>query len=473
MKLLYFLWALVERFGANAVSFAGNIVLAYLLSPDDFGLLAMLGVFTAVIFALIDCGMGDALLMHKSPSRRDFNTVFYFNVGVGVAIAVTYAALSPVVARYLGHAELQPVMVALGCGAVLTALNIAPMTQLRSQLRFKRIALINVGAVTLALFLAVGVALSGGRYWALVALQVGFPLFTGALLLVFGHWQWRWEFDVARFKELWRFGVNLLVSTVVTQVSQNIFALVLGKYYNATQAGYLGQAQKLQQTPSQSLESSISITSYVLIAKIDNPLERRAAILRMFGVMTFVNMVFCFLLLAVSEPLIACLLPAKWLPVVPYFRLMLCWGLVSPVCSHLMIIFKLHDRTAVIRNVLIVEKTAIIVAAFALQSHGVVAMVGAATALSTVSYLLYVHAAAHLMGCGAWAFHRIMLGNVALGAALGAAAWAVTLATGNAWLQLSLGTATFAVLSLAACRLLRPDYYHYLRNHFTPSIPES
>ena len=87
MRLLHLLWALFERFGANIISFVGNIVLCYLLSPDDFGLLAMLGVFSALVFTLIDCGLGDALLMHKSPSRRDFNTVFYFNVAVGVLLA--------------------------------------------------------------------------------------------------------------------------------------------------------------------------------------------------------------------------------------------------------------------------------------------------------------------------------------------------------------------------------------------------
>lgn len=462
MRVLYFVWALVERFGASALSFVGNIVLAYLLSPDDFGLIAMLGVFTSVIFALIDCGMGDALLMHKEPSRRDFNTVFYFNVAVGVAIAVVYAALSPVVASYLGHPQLQPVMVVLGCGAVLTALNITQLTRLRSQLRFKRIALINVGAVALALAAAVATAVGGGRYWSLVVLQVGFPAFTHLLLLVFSRWELRREFDVARFKQLWSFGVNLLISTVVGQVSQNIFALILGKYYNATQAGYLGQAQKLQQTPSQSLEGSISITAYVLIAKIEDAVERRAAIMRMFGVMTFVNTLLCCLLLAVSAPLIAVLLPEKWLPVIPYFRLMLAWGLISPVCSHLMIIFKLYNRTAVIRNLFILEKTAVIVAAFALHSVGITAMIAAAAALSTGCYLLYVREAVKLMGGKAMDFHRTLAANLLTGGVMGAAAFAATLPAMPAWLSLVAGVAVFMLLAVPVCRFVRPEYYSYL-----------
>ena len=146
MSKNYF-WSLTERFGASAVSLVGNILLAALLVPDDFGLVAMLGVFTSLVYALIDCGMSDALLREPEPSRRDFNTLFYFNVAAGLLIALLFVAMSPLVAWLYGRDELQPVMAVLGLGAVFSAMTIAQTTRLRSQLQFNRLAFINIGAV--------------------------------------------------------------------------------------------------------------------------------------------------------------------------------------------------------------------------------------------------------------------------------------------------------------------------------------
>ena len=150
------------------MSLVGNILLAALLTPDDFGLVAMLGIFTSLVYALIDCGMSDALLREPAPSRSDFNTLFFFNVAVGVAIALLFVALSPWVARLFGRDELQPVMATLGAGAVFSGMAIAQATRLRSQLKFRRMAFINIGAISLALAIALLMAWQGMRYWALV-----------------------------------------------------------------------------------------------------------------------------------------------------------------------------------------------------------------------------------------------------------------------------------------------------------------
>ncbi len=265
-----------------------------------------------------------------------------------------------------------------------------------------------------------------------------------------------------RFKQLWGFGVNLLSGYLVVQVAQNIFSLILGKFYNASQAAYFGQAQKLQQTPTASLEGAISVTAYVSIAKHTEPERRRELVLRVFGMMTFVNTLLCVALIALSKPLIACLLPDSWQPVTPYLVMMLAWGLVAPVCNHLSIIFKLYDHTSTIRNVLIIEKTAIVLAAFALYPWGVPAMVGAAAAISIISYLIYTHVAARLVEVNASRFHALYATHLALGAVVGLITWLTTLLFASPWASLAVGAIIFALLSLAVCRLFRPEYYSML-----------
>ena len=398
MKIAYYIWSFLERFGASALSFGGNLVLAYLLSPADFGLVAMLGIFTSLIFTLVDCGLSDGLLRESNPSDRDFNTLFYFNLATGVALCLLYVALSPLVASFMERPELQPVMAVLGTGAVFSGLSIAQLTRLRSQLQFKRIAAINVGATLLALTTAIGMAAWGCGYWSLVALQVGYAGAVVALLLIFSKWSLKVEFDTARFKQLWKFGVNLLVSTMVTQLSQNIFAFILGKYYDPFKAGFMGQAQKLQQTPTNAVEASISSTSFVLIAKHTSADARRAAIVRMLGIITLIIAVLSGTLIGLGGVIIDWLLPEKWLPTVPYIRLMALWGLVYPMCNFMGIVFKLYDHTHVIRNVMIVEKTLIVVAALTLYRVGIDAVVYAAVAISMLALITYFYQASRITG---------------------------------------------------------------------------
>lgn len=372
------------------MSLVGNILLASLLTPDDFGIVAMLGIFTSLVYALIDCGMSDALLREPAPSRSDFNTLFFFNVAVGVVIALLFVACSSLVARFFGRVELQPVMAMLGMGAVFSAMAIAQATRLRSQLLFRRLALINIGAISLALAVALLMAWSGMRYWALVELQVGFSAFYWLLLVIASRWQLRCEFDMARFKQLWRFGVNLLISTIVVQFSQNIVAAVLGRFYSAVQAGYMGQAQKLQQAPVAALEGGISNATYVQIAKETDPIEQDKAFMRMYRIFTLVLLIGCALGIALSKPIITLLFPDRWLPTVPYLQLLLAWAMVYPLGSFMMVMLKLRDRTAIVRNIIVAERLAIIVAALVLWPWGVPAMIAAFIAISALAVICYI-----------------------------------------------------------------------------------
>lgn len=398
MKLIYYIWSFIERFGTSLISFAGNLVLAYLLTPADFGMVAMLGVFTSLIFTLVDCGLSDGLLREINPSDRDYNTLFFFNLATGTLLALLYITLSPVVAWYMSQPALQPVMAVMGGGAILNALSIAQLTRLRSRLRFRLIAAVNLCSITLAIVVAIVMALNGCGYWSLVALQVGYAGSIVLLLVATTRWRLKWEFDVARFKQLWQFGVNLLVSNLFVQLSQNIFAFVLGKFYSPVQAGYMGQAQKLQQTPTNSLEAAISSTSFVLIAKQTTPEARSNAIVRMLGITTLVISLLCGTLIGLGRPIIELLLPDRWLPTVPYMRLMAVWGLVYPVCNFMGIIFKLYNRTSIIRNVVIAEKALIVIAALALYSCGIEAAILGATAISLVALSIYIYHAAQLTG---------------------------------------------------------------------------
>ena len=432
---------MTERFGASAVSLVGNIMLANVLLPEDFGLVAMLGIFTSMIFALVDCGMSDALLRESRPSQRDFNTLFYYNVAVGIGIFALFALAAPWVALWYGRTELQPVMTWLGLGAIFTALTIAQSTRLRSQLRFRQLAFINIAAIVIALAIALVMALGGCRYWALVELQVGFSAAYWVLLVVTSRWHLRWEFDRARFGQLWRFGANLLLGATIVQLSQNVVAAILGSLYNATQAGYMGQAQKLQQTPVNTLELSVSNTTYVLMAKHTSTTEQDWVFTRVYSQLTRVLLAGCLMGIALAPALIQTIFPARWLPVVPYLRLLLVWAMVYPLGGFMATLLKLRNRTDIVRNIVVAERLAIVVAAIGLGHYGVAAMIMSFVAISAIAVLCHMWQCARLSSFGISSLLLAYARSLAIAAAAALPVWLLSFWLEAAWAVLLAGLA--------------------------------
>lgn len=460
----------MERFGTNIVSLGGNIILSYLLLREDFGLVAMLAVFSNLIFVFVDCGLSDGLLMHEKPSNRDFNTVFYFNMATSISLCLVFCAISPLVANYFQHEELQSIMIVLGIGAIISGSSISQITKLRSQLQFKKVAVFNITSVTLALIVAIVMAIKGFRYWALVELQVGYSFFFLLLLILFSKWNLKIEFDVERFQQLWKFGVNLLFSTFITQVSQNIFTFVLGKFYNPIQAGYMWQAQKLQQAPTNSLEMSISSTSYVLIAKNTNDDDKRHNFIKMFGIFTFVNSLFLFLMLAISSPFIQAIFPEKWYPCIPYLQVLIIWALIYPVNNFMMILFKIFNLTNIIRNTLIFEKTGIVVSAFALYAYGVYAILCAAIASSTITFLIYCWFALKHIGIKPLQLLRFYMSHILSFSVICALVISTNQFTSTSILNLFIGCACYFTLALLYMKFFKKEYFGFVTEKLKSAV---
>ncbi len=460
MKLIYYIWNFIERFGTNLISFVGTIILSYILSPADFGLVGIVAVFTSVIWVLIDCGLADSLLMYKEPSERDFNTVFVFNFAMGVALCLVYIAIAPLIARFFGRDEIIIIMTCMGISAVFSGLSLAQIAKVRSKLQFRLIAVINIGAISSALCIAIIMAMSGFGYFALVELQVGFSVMYFLGLVLFTDWKIKFEFDKSRFRKFWNFGFNLFISYSVIQISKNIYTFVLGKYYSFVEAGYLGQAQKIQETPTNSLEISISNTSYILIAKKNNNDEKNHAIISSFNAMTFVNSVLIFFLICMSSPIIKCILAEKWYPIIPYLQAISILGLISPIENFTAIVFKIYDKTSVIRNIQVLEKGLIILFVFLMIDYGIFAMIFSNIVIAFVALIIYIFKAHSITGISFLKFSYIYLKNIFLALVAASPAYLISLLlNGSHFLALLLGSIVYAIAIGFLCYFFKRDMF--------------
>ena len=321
------IWASIDRFGTMGMQFVVNLILARLLIPADFGAIGMILIFIAISQVFVDGGFGPALIQKKHSDQTDFSTIFFWNLGVGIALYALIFAIAPWVGRFYSMPVLEPVLRVFGLSLILNSITGIQTVRLQKGLSFKPLAAVNVLSYFLGGIAAITMAFYGMGVWSLVALTLVSGMVKIILFYLISHWLPSITFSYASFKELFGFGGYLLCANLLQNVCQNVQGLIIGKRFSASQMGYYSQADKLNQITSYSLPQVIVQVMYPVYAQIQDDRQRLIATMAMnFRVIAFVIFPILAALILVAEPLITMLYGAKWLPAVPYFRILCCGG---------------------------------------------------------------------------------------------------------------------------------------------------
>ena len=274
------IWSFVQRFGTMAISFVSNIVLARLLTPDDYGTIGMLMIFIAVANTFVDGGFGSALIQKKEPTQEDYSTIFWWNMFLSIVLYGLLYLGAPAVARFYNLPLLCDVLRVQGIVLIINALSIIQQNQLRKQLKFKRLATVTVISAILSAGAAIILAYIGWGVWALVAQQLMLSGFTAIQLWVLNKWYPLLIFSKESFKQLFGFGGFILVSSLINTLCNNIQGLLIGRFCNTTTLGYYTQARKLEEVASTSFTTVVDQVSYPILAKFQDDKSKFINILK-------------------------------------------------------------------------------------------------------------------------------------------------------------------------------------------------
>lgn len=324
------IWSSIQRFGTMIISFVSNIVLARLLTPDDYGTIGMLMIFIAVANTFVDGGFGSALIQKKEPTKEDYSTIFWWNMFLSIVLYGVLYLSAPAIARFYNLPLLSQVLRVQGLVLILNALNVIQQNQLRKQLKFKSLASATVISATLSAGIAIALAYLGWGVWALVAQQLMMSGFTATILWIINKWYPSPIFSKKSFKELFGFGGFILGSNLINTFCNNLQGLLIGKFFPPAMLGYYTQAQKLEQIASTSISNVVDQVSYPILSKFQDDKSQLIIVLKkLASSIAFATFPLMILLIIISEPLIVFLYSAKWLPSVPYFNILCIAGLAS------------------------------------------------------------------------------------------------------------------------------------------------
>jgi O-antigen/teichoic acid export membrane protein len=380
-------WSTIDRFGQQFVQLVFGIILARLLSPKEFGLIGMLVIFSSISFVLVESGFGLALIRKQDTSEKDYNSVFYFNIFVSIFLYLFFFFLTPAIADFFN----QPQLVLLGrvvfLSILFNALYLIPYNQLGKAMDFKTLAKVNLLSTLLSGSLGVTLAFLEFGVWSLVAQSVSYQFFRMLFFHSFVKWKPKLIFSFSVIRELWKFSLHILGTSVLNVIFNNLYVLMLSKFYPIQQVGYFTQANKLSETFNFTFQSILVGSTYSLFSQIQNDLVRFRRIFREIVKKTSIVTFPVFLILiAIAKPFIYVLLSEQWMPAVSYFQLLCLSALFLPL--YMLTINALNSRgeSKITFRIELIKKALILISILASFRFGVLAMLWGYAVASFIAF---------------------------------------------------------------------------------------
>lgn len=346
----HYIWSAIGRFGTEALGFVGNVLIARTLSPDDYGLIATLSIITALAMNFTYAGFNDYLIRKRDSDKYDFGTVATYNMGTSVIIYILIFIFAPQIAAFFKRQELVGISRVLSASFVLKAFTMSGFVQLNKNLKFKQTALINLCCSFFSIGIIYSMALCGMGYWALALQPVVIAVLNIIFLIAISKWKPYFCFKWQRFKEMFVYSSNLLVSFIITHIGDNIYSVIIGRFYSISDLGYYNQAHKMQTVPTMGMNNVVLTTSYPIIVKEPDSQRQYDLYIDLFRKFNFLQTFLVFLLISISDLAFYLLLGEKWMPSSPLFKIFMLIGLSYPLMTINQNIVKVQGYSNIFRN---------------------------------------------------------------------------------------------------------------------------
>ena len=351
-------WSTAEKVCSMLLQMVVSIVVARLLAPEDFGVMAILTFFTAVALVVVDSGFSQTLLRKEAPTNDDYKSVFIFNLAVSALLYLLLVAILPLLSRYYELEIISKIAPVLFLLLPLNALGIIQNTKLSREFKFGVLSRINFISSLVAGVVAVAVALCGGGVWALVAQRLLVVAVKSLLLWWRGGWCGEGKFNGSAWRDMAPFSFRLMSTDIVAAIYNNVAQLFIGKVYSPNALGYFNQAQKIKDLPIQSAVLSVQTVTYPALSKIkDDSTKFADSYRKVLMINAFVMMPVAIGMSVVAGPLFNVLLGEKWLKIIPYFEVLALSGVFYPLAMAAYNVLKVHSNGAIIFRLELLKKT--------------------------------------------------------------------------------------------------------------------
>src|SRR5690554_4507234 len=391
-------WNFVQQFSVQIINFGVQVILARLLMPEMFGLIAMVIVFISIGTALMDSGMTSSLIRTKEPDQTDYSTVFVTNLIVSFAVYGVVFLSAPYIAAFYNQNVLTDIIRLLALSFVIRAFVAVHVAKLTKEMNFKLQMQLQIPATIMSGIVGVTMAYMGYGVWSLVWLNLAQAIVFTVQNWVFISWKPSLVFDKERFKYHFKFGYKLTLSSLIDTVYNDAYRIVIGKFYSPAQVGFFHQAETLRLFPVQQIGAVMGKVTYPFFSKIEGDEKLREAYRATMRLVLFAVIPVMLFLIVVAEEGFLFVFGEHWLPAVPYFQILAVASIIRPISSYNLNILKVKGRSDLFLKVEVIKKIVGVVALLIGLQFGVIGLVLSLTIVSFVWTLTNMSYCGRLIG---------------------------------------------------------------------------
>jgi len=369
------IWTFAQQFSVQIINFVVQIILARLLMPEDFGLIAMLVVFISIGQKLMDGGMTTSLIRTKRPDQLDYSTVFITNFIVSIGIYIIIFIIAPFIADFYNQEILQDVLRVYALSFVINSFVAVPIAKLTKEMNFKTQMKIQVPSTIIGALVGVTMAYSGYGVWSLVWLNLSQTFVFAFQNWVFIKWRPSFIFNKRRFKYHFNFGYRMTLSGLLDTVYNDAYRIVIGKFYSPASVGYFNQAETMRAFPVNQLAAVMGKVTYPMFANIKDDKQLKNAYKQTMKLVFFVVVPMMMILIVTGRELFVFLFGDKWLPAVPYFQILAFASVIKPLTTYNLNILKVKGRSDLFLKLEVYKKIIGAIAIIIALPYGIMTLV--------------------------------------------------------------------------------------------------
>lgn len=393
-----FFWNTIGTVGSGLCNLIINIILARLLTPSDFGIIAILVVFTILSETLIDSGFSQALIQDKKANSVDLNTIFFANIFIAILIYVALFIFSPVIAGFYENEKIIDLSRFVFLILIFNSFSIIQKTLYSKNIDFKAMAISALISVVISGVFSIGLAIKGFGVWALAVHLV----LSSFLQMIFLWWQskWRPSYNVSlnSFKKYLTFSIPLLIQGFLDRFVTNLESLLIGKFYTARDVGFYSQGNSLSSYLTQALSNVVQRVTYPVLVKInDEKVKLKEGYRQIIGMVMLFMIPLSLGVIAASENIVLVLFGEKWVQMGVYLQFFIISGLFIALHSSYTNIFLALGKTSKFLKLSLLKQTLKLIVVFSLVNYSVKALVIGVTIIGVITSLIYVYAGGKLI----------------------------------------------------------------------------
>jgi len=326
------IWSGVERFSFILIQLISTLVIARFITPSDFGLVSILLIFNTIGYAFVESGFGQALIREKHVDEIDFNSVFYFNILVSVIVYSILFLSSPLIASFFSQPKLELISKIVFISIPIYSLGIVHQTIMVRESKFKNLSLVSILASGFSGLIAIICAYILKNYWAIVIQVISYSFLRLLFFFIFSRWKPQFIFSWVRVNKLFPFSINLLLTTIIGVFFDNLYSLIIGKFYSSSVLGNYSQARRMQQLPTATITSMLLTVFYPLFADMQyESAKLKEVFLKSLSIILYIiSPLMCFLAIS-ADYLFPLLLTDKWSGAILFFKILCITGIFYPI----------------------------------------------------------------------------------------------------------------------------------------------